>query len=213
MGIYPLVKLSKDKQKKFFNVCITIICVLISIYFVLSAAELQLNSYIIQVNTEAVADDVTKIRVEHINEDGTLYLYDTTSVQDDKVTSYIRTSQGSGVYYIPEGQMAAEITKDEAIDLGMRFMILDVAVLLIAVCLLVWKRGNKVISILLAVGYGVATAITDIVMKYYCVNTLVSAFPIQWVVCGRYLLFLVLVIILYRKYKPTKGYKENINVK
>ena len=213
MGIYPLVKLSKDKQKKFFNVCIIIICVLIAIYFVLSAAELQLNSYIIQVNTEAVAGDDTKVEVEYINEDGTLYLYDTTSVPDEKVTSYIRTAQGSGVYYIPEGQMVAEITRDEALDLGMRFMILDVAVLLIVVCLLVWKKGSKKVSILLAVGYGIATAIIDIVMKYYCVNTLVTAFPIQWVVCGRYLVFLVLIVILYRKYKLSNGHKENRNVK
>lgn len=204
MGIYPLVKLSKGKQKKFFNICISIICILIFVYFVLSAAELQLNSYIIQVNTEAVADDNTKIKVEYINEDGTLYLYDTTSVSDEEITSYIRTAQGTGVYYIPEGQMAAEITKDEALDLGMRFMILDVAVFIMAVCLLVWKRGSKKVCFLVAVGYAVATVITDFVMKYYCVNTLMTAFPIQWIVCGRYLVFLAVVILVYRRFRCAK---------
>lgn len=209
--MYPLVKLSKQKQQKFFNVCITIICVLIGIYFVLSAMDLQLNSYIITLNTENVAMDDTKIAVEHINEEGTLYLSDTTSIPDEEVTKYIRTAQGTGTYYIPEGQMTAALTSSDALELGKRFMVLDVVVLVMFVCVLLWKRGNKRISIALAVCYGIATIFTDVVMKYYCVGILNTAFPIQWVVCGRYLVYLVAVIFVYRKFrvsgKSEKGRK------
>lgn len=204
MEIYPLVKLSKGKQKKFFNICITIIGILVGVYFLLSAAELQLNSYIIKVNTEAVAQDTTKIKVEHINEEGTLYLEDTTSVPDDEVSSYIRTAQGTGTYYIPEGQMTAAITHDEAVQLGMRFMVLDVVVLLAFISLLVWKRGRKKAAVLLAIGYGLVTVVTDFVMKYYCVSILNTAFPIQWVVCGRYLVYLIALILVYRRFRCAK---------
>lgn len=186
---------------KFSKVLCVIVCFLVGLYFFLSAAELQLNGYIIMANTTAVEADGDKVAVEHISEDGTLYLSDTTKVEDEEIDKYIRVATGTGTYYIPDGQMVAEITHSDAIELGKRFMILDAAVLVMLVALLINLRGRKRRSIALCVGYAFATAITDIVMKYYCVNILQTAFPIQWVVCGRYLLFVLSVILVYRRYR------------
>ena len=199
--MYPFIKVSGRGQKRFFNICITIVCVLLGLYYVLSGAELQLNGYIIKLNTEAVASDETKLRVEHISSDGTLYLEDTTSVPDEDVTSYIRTVPGSGVYYIPGEGMSAEITRSDALQLGTRFMVLDSVVFLMFSSLVFWKGYRKHWIVVFLIVYGVCTFFTDIVMKYYCVSLLQSSFPIQWAICGRYLVFVVIALFAYRRSK------------
>ena len=103
--MYPFIRVKKETSNKFFCVMVTILVVLTFIWWFLTAMQTQLNSYIITNNTYNVQQDDTKIKVEHINEDGDLYLEDTTKVSDKDVSEYIMTEKGTGTYYISDNKM------------------------------------------------------------------------------------------------------------
>lgn len=205
--MYGRIKISRKKQDRFFNIAILILCILIIAYWLLSGIQLQLNSVIIHNNTELVTKDKTKVKVEHINEEGRLYLEDTTIVEDNEVEEYVRTEIGSGTYYLSNGVMSAEITKQDALNMAMKFFALDITVFLIFVLLMVWKSNRELFTVLEILGYGVITELSDVVWKYYCLNILKSGIWVQWIVYGRFILYALacLWMFLHSNRKRKKG--------
>lgn len=188
--MYPFIRVSKEKQKIIFNVGITAICVLIFLYWLVSGLTLQTNSAVIAYNSAKVSSDDTKVKVEHINEDNTVFLENGSRYVDSDIKEYIKVAEGTGTYYIPEGYMTVEVSKRDSLKLASTFIILDVVVLIMFICLYVWKH-KKWQLILETIGYCVVSFFASIVLKFWCVEIYRTAFPISWVLYGKCLLYVL----------------------
>lgn len=208
--MYPFIKVKDKNRKIIFRVFITIICVLISLWWLFSGLETQLNSVIVVQNTEYVEQDTSKIKVEHINEDGTVFLEDTTSVEDDAIFEYITVKQGTGTYYIPDNMMSRELTANESFDLGQRFIFLSILVYLVFQLLGVNAKGKKSFTILLILGELLAAFFASVVLTYFLNNIVESKFPVNWLLFGLSVEYVIFMIILYILKKKGKIFK-NVN--
>lgn len=195
--MYPFIKVKKENQRKIFNILMCSLLILIFIYHLLSGIDLSLNTSIIVNNTKLVKQDETKIKIAHIKPDGTVYLENTEQIKDGKIKKYIRTTKGSGSYYIPEDMMSAEITSRDAINLGKRFEILNVVILIIFICLAVMYCKSVKFFTWMGIFFGCEILIIDSVMKPYCSDILVSSFPIQWFLFGVLGVYIVFLYLLY----------------
>lgn len=208
--MYPFIKVKDKNRKIIFRVFITIICVLISLWWLFSGLETQLNSVIVVQNTEYVEQDTSKIKVEYINEDGTVFLEDTTSVEDDAISEYITVKQGTGTYYIPDNMMSRELTANESFDLGQRFIFLSILVYLVFQLLGVNAKGKRSFIILLILGELMAAFFASIVLTYFLDNIVESKFPVNWLLFGLsvgYVIFMIILYILKKKGKIFKNVK------
>lgn len=194
--MYPFIRVKKETSNKFFCVMVTILVVLTFIWWFLTAMQTQLNSYIITNNTYNVQQDGTKIKVEHINEDGDLYLEDTTKVSDKDVSEYIMTEKGTGTYYIPDNKMSRELTDSESLEVGESFIVLTIVVYIIGVLLLINCKGRKLRSILVDLLMCLVSILTWVVMQYYVSNILQKSIPVQEIILIVYFLFCLTSVIL-----------------
>ena len=194
--MYPFIKVKKETSAKFFRVMVTILVVLTFIWWFLTAMQTQLNSYIITNNTYNVQNDDTKIKVEHINEDGDLYLEDTTKIPDSDVSEYIMTEKGTDTYYIPDNKMSRELTKSESLEIGEFLIFLTAVVYLISILLLVNCKGNKLGSVLVDLLMCFVSVVTLVVMEYYISNILQKDISVQEIVVVAYMLFALSSIML-----------------
>lgn len=208
--MYPFIKVKDKNRKIIFRAFIIILCVLIGLWWLSSGLETQLNSAIVVQNTEYVEQDTSKIKVEHINEDGTVFLEDTTSVEDDAISEYITVKQETGTYYIPDNMMTKELTADESFDLGQRFTFLSILVYLIFQLLGVNVKGKKSFTILLILGELLAAFFASIVLTYFLDNIVESKFPVNWLLFGLSVEYVIFMIILYILKKKGKIFK-NVN--
>ena len=194
--MYPFIRVKKETSNKFFCVMVTILVVLTFIWWFLTAMQTQLNSYIITNNTYNVQQDGTKIKVEHINEDGDLYLEDTTKVSDKDVSEYIMTEKGTGTYYIPDNKMSRELTDSESLEVGESFIVLTIVVYIIGVLLLINCKGRKLRSILVDLLMCLVSILTWVVVQYYVSNILQKSIPVQEIILIVYFLFCLTSVIL-----------------
>lgn len=137
----------RSTQNKVTTIVSCVIAILLYVYWCILAVSLLYQSSLIAYNTDKVLADSSKVAVEHINKDGSLYLEDTSKVSGDNITEYIRTAVGSGVYYIPDNKMSAEISLTEAKELPRMYYILSVVclVILTAVCFMSSKFLYKLV--------------------------------------------------------------------
>lgn len=208
--MYPFIKVKEANRKVIFKVFISIICTLIGVWWLSSGLETQLNSAIVVQNTEYVEQDTSKIKVEHINEDGTVFLEDTTSVEDNAISEYITVKQETGTYYIPDNMMTRELTADESFDLGQRFIFLSILVYLVFLLLGVNVKGKKSFTLLLILGEVMAAFFASIVLTYFLDNIVESKFPVNWLLFGLSVGYVIFMIILYILKKKGKIFK-NVN--
>lgn len=206
--MYPFIKVKDKNRKIIFRAFIAIICVLIGLWWLSSGLETQLNSAIVVQNTEYVKHDTSKIKVEHINEDGTVFLEDTTSVEDDAISEYITVKQETGTYYIPDNMMTRELTADESFNLGQRFIFLSILVYLVFLLLGVNAKGKKSFTILLILGELMAAFFASIVLTYFLDNIVESKFPVNWLLFGLSVEYVIFTIILYILKKKGKIFKN-----
>ena len=198
--MYPFIKVKKETSIKFFRVMVSILVTLTFIWWFLTAMQTQLNSYIITNNTYNVQNDDTKIKVEHINEDGDLYLEDATKIPDSDVSEYIMTEKGTGTYYIPDNKMSRELSESESLEIGESLIFLTAVVYIISILLLVNCKGNKLKSVLVDLLMCFISIITLVVMEYYVSNILQKDIPVQEIVVVSYILF-ALSSIMLRKFR------------
>lgn len=208
--MYPFIKVKDKNRKTIFRAFIIILCVLIGLWWLSSGLETQLNSAIVVQNTEYVEQDTSKIKVEHINEDGTVFLENTTSVEDDAISEYITVKQGVGTYYIPDNMMTRELTANESFDLGQRFIFLSVLVYLVFQLLGVNAKGKRSFTILLILGELIVAFFASIVLTYFLDNIVESKFPVNWLLFGLSVEYVIFMIILYILKKKGKIFK-NVN--
>lgn len=194
--MFQLVKVSKENQGKIFRALVTILVVLMYIWWITVSLQTQLNSYIITNNTELVYKDDTKVKVDHINEDNTLYLDDTTKVEGDQVDEYIMTVRGTGTYYIPDNKMSRELSWEESIDVGEAWIVLTVSVYIIGILLTINCKGSKWKSIGVVVLEFFVSILTIVVGEYYVSNILQKNIPIQEVVLVVYILLALTAVLL-----------------
>ena len=188
--IYPLIKLNREKQKKLLATMIGILCTLVYVWYLLLGAELWVNTAIIESNTKYVAEDSNAVSVEHINEDGDLYLSNMLKVKGSDVNTYIRTKIGSGVYYLGDDRMSAEITRDDALRIGTKAMVLDWVVFFMVIALLLSYKKKWFYAL------AVIHLVFDLLLyKYYLLTLVMSDFPISWCLVGRFLIFVILMNI------------------
>ena len=188
--IYPLIKLNREKQKKLLATMIGILCTLVYVWYLLLGAELWVNTAIIESNTKYVAEDSNAVLVEHINEDGDLYLSNMLKVKGSDVNTYIRTKIGSGVYYLGDDRMSAEITRDDDLRIGTKAMVLDWVVFFMVIALLLSYKKKWFYAL------AVIHLVFDLLLyKYYLLTLVMSDFPISWCLVGRFLIFVILMNI------------------
>ena len=194
--MYPFIKVKEANRKIIFKVFISIICALIGVWWFSSGLETQLNSAIVVQNTEYVEQDTSKIKVEHINEDGTVFLEDTTSVEDDAISEYITVKQGAGTYYIPDNMMTRELTAGESFDLGQRFIFLSILIYIIFILLLINSKGKTKNSVALIIGMSVFQFFCFIILSYFTDNIITVNFNIDWVFLALFVFYILGVILL-----------------
>ena len=102
---------------------VALVCIILS-WTVVSCLQLVVDSAVIINNSDTVLSDSKAIRVETVEEDGTLRLSDTTSVVSDDISEYTRTAWGTDSYYIPDGVMSAALTLQDSIMYALRYVIL-----------------------------------------------------------------------------------------
>ena len=137
----------RSTQNKITTIVSWVIAILLYVYWCILAVSLLHQSSLIAYNTDKVLADDSRVAVEHINKDGSLYLEDTSKVSGDDITEYIRTAVGSGVYYIPDNKMSAEISLTEVKELPRMYYMLSVVclVILTAVCFMSSKFLCKLV--------------------------------------------------------------------
>lgn len=194
--MFQLIKVSKENQGKIFRALVTILVVLMYIWWITVSLQTQLNSYIITNNTELVYKDDTKVKVDHINEDNTLYLDDTTKVEGDQVDEYIMTVRGTGTYYIPDNKMSRELSWEESIDVGEAWIVLTISVYIIGILLTINCKGSKWRSIGVVVLEFFVSILTIVVGEYYVSNILQKNIPIQEIVLVVYILLALTSVLL-----------------
>lgn len=194
--MFQLIKVSKENQGKIFRSLVTILVVLMYIWWITVSLQTQLNSYIITNNTELVYKDDTKVKVDHINEDNTLYLDDTTKVEGDQVDEYIMTVRGTGTYYIPDNKMSRELSWEESIDVGEAWIVLTISVYIIGILLTINCKGSKWRSIGVVVLEFFVSILTIVVGEYYVSNILQKNIPIQEIVLVVYILLALTAVLL-----------------
>lgn len=194
--MFQLIKVSKENQGKIFRALVTILVVLMYIWWITVSLQTQLNSYIITNNTELVYKDDTKVKVDHINEDNTLYLDDTTKVEGDQVDEYIMTVKGTGTYYIPDNKMSRELSWEESIDVGEAWIVLTISVYIIGILLTINCKGSKWRSIGVVVLEFFVSILTIVVGEYYVSNILQKNIPIQEIVLVVYVLLALTTVLL-----------------
>lgn len=194
--MYPFIKVKDKNRKTIFRAFITILCVLIGLWWLSSGLETQLNSAIVVQNTEYVEQDTSKIKVEHINEDGTVFLEDTTSVEDDAISEYITVKQGVGTYYVPDNMMTRELTANESFDLGQRFIFLSILIYIIFILLLINSKGKTKNSVALIIGMSVFQFFCFIILSYFTDNIITVNFNIDWVFLALFVFYILGVILL-----------------
>ena len=118
-------------QNRVTAVVACVIAILLYAYWGILAISLLYQSSVIATNTDKVLSDSSRVAVEHIDKDGDLYLEDTSKVDKDNIEEYIRTAVGSGVYYIPDNKMSAEISSTEVKNLPKMYYRLSVVCLVI----------------------------------------------------------------------------------
>lgn len=195
--MFQLIKVSKENQGKIFRALVTILVVLMYIWWITVSLQTQLNSYIITNNTELVYKDNTKVKVDHINEDNTLYLDDTTKIEGDQVDEYIMTARGTGTYYIPDNKMSRELSWKESIDVGEDWIVLTVSVYIIGILLTINCKGSKWRSIGVVVLEFFVSILTMVVGEYYVSNILQKNIPIQEIVLVVYVLLALTAVLLW----------------
>lgn len=169
---------AQSKIKFWFAVVLSVLMVL---WFIMSAVDLQLSLAILEYNNEQVDSDNTKVKIEHIGADGDLHLSNTDTVDGSKVTEYIKVSPGKGTYYIPDKYMSTEITKKEGVRLGLRFILLDWFMVLLCLYWGVWRRLYRGS----AIGYGCVFLVDLVVLRGFVVYACSSPFPVSWLCLGR----------------------------
>lgn len=194
--MYRLVKVSKANQARIFKTLVTFLVVLVYVWWIAISLQTQLNCYIITNNTELVYRDDSKIKVEHINEDNTLYLDDTTKVNGDQVDEYIMTARGTGTYYIPDNKMSRELTWSESIEVGTSWIALSIIVYTISVLLLISCKGAKLKSFLVDLLMFFVSLVTLVVGEYFISNILQKSIPFQEIVVVVFGLFALASVIL-----------------
>ena len=200
--MYRLVKVSKANQARIFKTLVTFLVVLVYVWWIAISLQTQLNCYIITNNTELVYRDDSKIKVEHINEDNTLYLDDTTKVDGDQVNEYIMTARGTGTYYIPDNKMSRELTWSESMEVGTSWIALSIIVYTISVLLLINCKGAKLKSFLVDLLMFFVSLVTLVVGEYFISNILQKSIPFQEIVVvvfGLFALASVTLSIFQRK--------------
>lgn len=194
--MYRLVKVSKANQARIFKTLVTFLVVLVYVWWIAISLQTQLNCYIITNNTELVYRDDSKIKVEHINEDNTLYLDDTTKVDGDQVNEYIMTARGTGTYYIPDNKMSRELTWSESMEVGTSWIALSIIVYTISVLLLISCKGAKLKSFLVDLLMFFVSLVTLVVGEYFISNILQKSIPFQEIVVVVFGLFALASVIL-----------------
>ena len=194
--MYRLVKVSKANQARIFKTLVTFLVVLVYVWWIAISLQTQLNCYIITNNTELVYRDDSKIKVEHINEDNTLYLDDTTKVDGDQVDEYIMTARGTGTYYIPDNKMSRELTWSESMEVGTSWIALSIIVYTISVLLLISCKGAKLKSFLVDLLMFFVSLVTLVVGEYFISNILQKSIPFQEIVVVVFGLFALASVIL-----------------
>lgn len=194
--MYRLVKVSKANQARIFKTLVTFLVVLVYVWWIAISLQTQLNCYIITNNTELVYRDDSKIKVEHINEDNTLYLDDTTKVNGDQVDEYIMTARGTGTYYIPDNKMSRELTWSESMEVGTSWIALSIIVYTISVLLLISCKGAKLKSFLVDLLMFFVSLVTLVVGEYFISNILQKSIPFQEIVVVVFGLFALASVIL-----------------
>lgn len=194
--MYRLVKVSKANQARIFKTLVTFLVVLVYVWWIAISLQTQLNCYIITNNTELVYRDDSKIKVDHINEDNTLYLDDTTKVDGDQVNEYIMTARGTGTYYIPDNKMSRELTWSESMEVGTSWIALSIIVYTISVLLLISCKGAKLKSFLVDLLMFFVSLVTLVVGEYFISNILQKSIPFQEIVVVVFGLFALASVIL-----------------
>ena len=201
--MYPFIKVSGKSQKKIFGVFVTAICSLVAVYWLLVGVMFQTNNAIIYHNTQKVLNDDSKVRVEHINTDGRIYLEDGSKFEDKTVDQYIRIARGNGTYYVPNGMMTAEVSKKEALEMSWKFLILSIVMLIMFVCFMIWKHKRVIHSILEILGFTAVIIVSDVIWKFWCVEIYRTTFPIQWVLGSTLIIYAGINIALLLVYRSS----------
>lgn len=175
--MYRRFRVSEKVQSKIKFWFALVFSVLLILWYVFSAIDLQLSIAMLQYNNEQVANDDTKVKVEHIDTKGRLHLSNTKIIEDDQIKQYIKVPPGTGTYYIPESYMSTELTKKEGLNLGLRFIILDWLMVFVFLYWAVWRGA--------CVGYLCVFLADLVVLRGFTVYACSSPFPVSWLCLGR----------------------------
>ena len=174
--MYPFIKVKSEVQRKIFWFFVISLVVLTYMWYALTAIQDRINCQIVVVNTNKIINDNRFFKVEHIDREDTLYLEDTTKVNDSEVKEYASIKSGSGTYYMKgKGVMGRELTKSEELDLVLKSIVLYI-VACIACLLLMFNTCSAeyaFLKCLLYMSYLIGLFIlSDLSIGYYSRNIL-----------------------------------------
>lgn len=203
---------TKSMSSKWMKVMWTILICAILSWTVFSFMQLMVDSAVVINNSDTVLSDSKAIKVEDIEEDGTLRLADTTSVLNNDISEYTRTAWGTGSYYIPDGIMSASLTLQDSIMYAARYVIL--AWVSFGMLLFMFSRCKRLLSLNLYTLLQVVFVLCDMFVMYmystlYYYKNESIANNVLYVFLALALVRLAIVVIFNRQYaKKIRLYKE-----
>lgn len=197
--MFRLIKLSKSKQSKVFRFFIIGIYVLFLIYWIVLGLTTQVNSLIIEYNSNKIKEDESKIKISHVNEENNVFLEDGSSYKDESIKEYIKVSKGTGTYFIPNsnntGIMSVEVCSSEAISIVKGFAIMCVVILIEGIVGIFWAGNSFIKRILFLLLYIIVLFFSNIIISYWNSILYKSKFNFNTVFIIGYILIVLSVII------------------
>lgn len=187
--------IERSKQDKIIKWVLKIILILVFVWYALIGVQLSINSSIIGLNTENVKNSKTKVSVNKILEDGTMFLDDTRKLKDSDISEYVKVAPGTGTYILEDNYMSVELTKSEAWKMSYSFMLLGVITILLV--FLIKKSTNAkvlICSLILIIAW--------ITLEGFNSNVLLSKIPFTIILVG-ILIIVILICMLQERLKKS----------
>lgn len=226
-----MIKLTREKKKKYKSIFFSIVCIMIWVYAFTVGIQMWLNCAILDNNKSVVEHDVKSgamVEVENIKTDGSFTLVGgEQECSPDEVKGYIRVPNDVKYYYNTNtNYLVSKLTMSESKDVVIKFFLLDI----VCTCMLIYltvvymyssnpSKVKRVIGRILSIMITLVSMLMAQFAYDYCLGVLFKISSCDWLLLIKVglviLISLIVGVVKYKKSKPVrlKRHKENRKIK
>lgn len=152
--------LKNTLNTRVIRVSMSLLVVIIMLYYVLNSITLIVNSTAILYNTKEVMGDTSAVKVEGMSE-SKIFLSNCEQLKKSNISDYIRTCPNTESYYVPEDKLSVCLTYREGILMCIQYFVAELCMFGTLILYKVFYKKKFVylasivflVSILVTIGY------------------------------------------------------------